>query len=288
MNNSVKALYLILFLAQFAFIEVHAQAFSKQKEIGKLTDDRLNEISGIAASSIKKNSFWVHNDSGDSARVFFINQNGNLKGTVAFNEKAKDCEDIAVGIGMAKGSYVYLADIGDNIEWRGKVFIYVFKEKDLLKSIAKKHIDEYKRTALEYEDGMFNAEAMMIDNIDSLLYIVTKGKQSTFLYFAKLRDIFNREKVVMNRIAQLSCTNITGGDISQNGKEILLKNYDSIFYWKRNKGEPVYETLHRYATIVPYKKESQGEAICFDRNNAGFYTVSEDKFSPIYFFRRKK
>jgi hypothetical protein len=284
----MKALCSILFLVQFSFIEIIAQTFVKQKEIGIIRDEKLNEISGIAASTTKKNCFWVHNDSGDSARIFLINKNGKLKGTVSFNENVKDCEDIAVGIGKDNDSYVYLADIGDNAKWRGKVFIFVFKEKDLVKAISKSHIDVYKKTTLEYEDGMFNAEALMIDNIDSLLYIVTKDKQSTFLYFAKLRDIFNRDKVVLNRIAQLSCTNITAGDISKNGKEILLKNYDSIFYWKRNKAEPVFETLKRNAIIVSYKKEGQGEAICFDDKNAGFYTVSEDKFSPIYFFKRKK
>jgi hypothetical protein len=284
----MKTLCLILFFSQFSFIGLCAQTFAKQVEIGKLKDEQLNEVSGIAASYIKKNCFWMHNDSGDSARIFLINKNGKLKGTVFFDENAKDCEDIAVGIGMNKGNYVYLADIGDNAKWRGKVFVYVFKEKELVKSISKGHIDTYKKTILEYEDGMFNAEAMMIDNIDSLLYIVTKDKQSTFLYFVKLRDIFNRDKVVLNRIAQLSCTNITAGDISRNGKEILLKNYDSIFYWKREKGEHVYETLQHNTTIIPYKKESQGEAICFDDKNTGFYTISEDKFSPIYFFRKKR
>src|SRR4051812_25351997 len=132
----MKTLCLIWFLIQLPFVELYAQSFANQKQIGKLRDERLNEVSGITASSIKKNCFWVHNDSGDSARIFLINKNGTLKGTVSFNEHAKDCEDIAVGIGMDKGSYVYLADIGDNIEWRGKVFMYVFKEKDLVKSIA--------------------------------------------------------------------------------------------------------------------------------------------------------
>lgn len=284
----MKALLLIWLLVHFSIVQVCAQVFAKQQETGKLEDERLREVSGIAASSIKRNCFWVHNDSGDSARIFLINKNGKLKGTVAFDEKARDCEDIAVGIGMDKGRYVYLADIGDNIEWRGKVAIYVFKERDLIKAISKGHIDDYKKTILEYEDGMFNAESLMIDNIDSLLYIVTKNKQSTFLYFAKIRDIFNREKVVLNRIAELSCTNITAGDISSNGKEILLKNYDSIFYWKRSKGEHVFEALQKQPIIVPYKRESQGEAICFAGNSSGFYTVSEDRFSPIYFFKRMK
>jgi len=283
MRNLISTLIALLFSTM-----LFAQKFAKQIQIGKLKDRELNEISGIASSSIKKKSFWTHNDSGDSARIFCINNKGKLKGTVNFNEQLHDAEDIAVGIGMEKGSYVYLADIGDNLKWRGKTFIYIFKETDLIKSIGKHHTDNYKKTKLEYEDGMFNAEAILIDKIDSLLYIVTKDKQSTNLYFAKIRDLFNRDKVVLNKMAVLACTNITAGDISKNGDEILLKNYDSVFYWKRIKGEPIYETLQRPSTIIPYIKESQGEAICFANDNTGFYTVSEDKFSPIYFFKRRK
>ena len=72
--------------------------------------------------------------------------------------------------------------------------------------------------------------------------------------------------------------------VQNNNFWVLLKNYDSIFYWKRIKGEHIYETLKRNATIIPYQRESQGEAICFDHDNMGVYTVSENKFSPIYFF----
>ena len=43
--------------------------------------------------------------------------------------------------------------------------------------------------------------------------------------------------------------------VQNNNFWVLLKNYDSIFYWKRIKGEHIYETLKRNATIIPIKEK---------------------------------
>ena len=40
--------------------------------------DSLNEVSGISRSPRFPNQFWLHNDSGDSARLFAIDQSGSL------------------------------------------------------------------------------------------------------------------------------------------------------------------------------------------------------------------
>jgi hypothetical protein len=37
---------------------------------------------------------------------------------------------------------------------------------------------------------------------------------------------------------------------------------------------------------IPIIPEQQGEAICFDANGSGYYTTSEHRHQPIYYFPR--
>ena len=89
---------------------------------GTVASDAITEASGIAASPRFDNVYWVHNDSGDSARVFAIAGTGQTIGEYALSgATAIDWEDIAAGLGPTAGvSYLYLGDIGDNAGGRGR------------------------------------------------------------------------------------------------------------------------------------------------------------------------
>src|SRR5579859_1840492 len=96
----VVPLVIILFFAAFAERRHAAQ----QLDItGHLRNKELDEISGIAASAIRKDIYYIHNDSGDTSRFFAITPDGNLRNTIYYKGDpkerlgARDCEDIAVG-----------------------------------------------------------------------------------------------------------------------------------------------------------------------------------------------
>jgi len=56
----------------------------------------------------------------------------------------------------------------------------------------------------------------------------------------------------------------------------VIRTYVAVYYWKRNNGETVAQTLTKTANkILMVALEPQGEAVCFDRNADGFYTLSE-------------
>ena len=77
---------------------------------------------------------------------------------------------------------------------------------------------------------------------------------------------------------------ITGGDISKDGQQVLLKDYVKVYYWKRSNNEPIWKTMQRKPTELPYKEEKQGEAIGFTPDGKGYYTTSEGVFAPIYYY----
>ena len=79
---------------------------------------------------------------------------------------------------------------------------------------------------------------------------------------------------------------MVAGDISQNGQQVLLKSYTKVYYWKRtSSAEPIWQTLQRSPSILPYTLEPQGEAIGFTIDGAGYYTVSEGVHAKLYYYK---
>ncbi|MFC0516355.1 hypothetical protein ACFFGT_19250 [Mucilaginibacter angelicae] len=269
----------------------------KQDITGTLNNKEMDEISGIAASGISPDIYYVHNDSGDTSRFFAITNGGKLKSTIYFKgDKANglgvhDCEDIDVGPGPEKGkSYVYLGDIGDNAQNRPYITIYRMAEK---KSWATGNAatanTEAVRADFKYPDGAKDAETMMIDPIDKQLIIVSKRSDTVAVYTSPLKYKAN-ETIVLTKRCKLFFPGfkpfkwITAGDISKDGQQVLLKSYDKVYYWRRQHNEPIWETMVRKPQELTYKVEKQGEAIGFQADGKGYYTTSEGVFAPIYHY----
>jgi len=280
------------------FIFAYAQKIAKDKETitGYITNPAMNETSGIAASQIHQGLFYVHNDSGDTSRFFGITPDGKLKDTYYFKGEpgehlgVRDMEDIAVGPGPEKDkSYVYLADIGDNKAVRPYIVIYRVPEPPTGGSDSVKHVDATP-LFLKYPDGPRDAETMMVDPIEHLLYIVTKRNNSVIVFTTPLTykagdtvTLTQRSTLHFGGIPPLKW--ITAGDISKDGSQILLRNYRNVYYWKRTANMPVWEVMHQKPVKLYYKNEKQGEAIGFTNDGKGYYTASEGIGEPIYYYK---
>jgi hypothetical protein len=79
---------------------------------------------------------------------------------------------------------------------------------------------------------------------------------------------------------------VVASDISSDGREILIKKYNVLYYWYRNEGESIEETLLKDLTKVPYIFEPQGEAVCWGSDLSGYYTLSEGSHPHLYFYPR--
>lgn len=278
----------MMFLAAYA----HHKYASKPVVTGKLQDKEMDEISGIAASAINDGTFYVHNDSGDTSRFFAIDETGKLQATYYFHglegvqSGVRDCEDITVGPGPIKNkSYVYLGDIGDNGAVRNHITVYRFAEPNGIKS----GVSTLTSTAVhfKYPDGPRDAETLMIDPLEKLLYIVSKRQDSVSVYTTPL-TYKTGDTVTLTKRCQLFFKGlkplkwITSGSISADGTQILLKNYSNIYYWKREPGIPAWKAMIQKPEELTYEAEKQGEAIGFMPNGKGFYTTSEGIYAPIY------
>jgi hypothetical protein len=92
-------------------------------------------------------------------------------------------------------------------------------------------------------------------------------------------------------LMKLPLTQITAADISRDGTELLLRNYDFIYYWKRDITKPLSSVFERSGRVLPYAQEPQGESISFAIDGSGYFTVSEyadGKIPHFLFYKRKE
>ena len=257
---------------------------------GVLKDNNLAEVSGMIASIKNPGNFWVINDSGNEAKLYLIDKSGEtihwywIDGTTN-----RDWEDIALGYDQESGkSWILIADIGDNYAVRKGINILEFEEPDI--AISRDTIIAYESNyTFQYEDGPRDAETLLVDNNSSALYVISKREQNVRVYQSPT-ELVENDTMTLSFRTTLPFNNITSGDITPDRKEILLKNYNEIFYWKTEQEEDLISILKNEFELIRYTPEPQGESICWDREGNGFYTLSEKSWASeqvLYFFQRK-
>ncbi|MFD0749683.1 hypothetical protein ACFQZS_05990 [Mucilaginibacter calamicampi] len=298
MSKSKKRRYIaivviLLFIGAYGR---HRYLRSKITITGLLKDRAMSETSGMAASGISDSLFYVQNDSGDTSRFFVIDAEGKPFNTVYYNGDDKltkgvdDCEDIAVGPGPEAGkSYIYIGDIGDNGANRPIIIVYRIEEKKSLLNGASKTA-KASPIYLRYPDKPKDAETLMIDPLEKLLYIVTKRGDAVGVYTTPLNSNAG-DTVTLTKRSTLSFSGIkplkwiTAGDISKDGRHILLKSYQEIYYWERKPNESIWQAMQRKPVNPNYEEERLGESIAFSADGKGFYTTSEGVFAPIFYYK---
>lgn len=249
--------------------------------------DSIAEISGLVHASRKgQDTFWGEEDSGNPAALYLLDQTGQLLGIKYLAGLwNRDWEDIAGAPGEEAGDYdLYLADIGDNLQIFPFVTVYRFAEPDPNPSQWKDSlIQQFDVINLFYPDGPHNAEALMVDPLSRDIYIVTKG-DSAGLYVARYPQS-THEAQRMDKLAILPLSTVTAADISPDGRRIVIKNYEDVFYWDRQAGETIADCLQRPPDRLDYHSELQGEAIAWNLAGDAFYTLSEKvSYHPVYLY----
>jgi hypothetical protein len=282
-----------MFLTCAGCVSPPVEAGEPPVQVGQIADARLKELSGIVASRRHSGHYYVHNDSGDAARVYLITQSGttrldiNLTGVTV-----RDAEDIAIAPGATAGAFdVCLADIGDNDSKRKTIVIDRFPEPafDPNGPIA---VDVTPtKYVLRYADGPRNAEAFAVHPTTGDGYVFTKRIEGgTDVY--RLPAPWAADKTnVLERIARLDLPAntslariVTAADIAPDGRRLVLRCYLNGFVWPLADvtRTPFEEQIAARPTPLLLAAEPQGEAICFTADNRAVLTLSEGAAPPVW------
>lgn len=257
----------------------------------------MKEISGFACSRTTPGYLWEHGDENlDSDRKLCVIQpDGTLAMTVNIttpNTNRDDWEDIATGVYNGK-NYVFIGAFGDNdLKFKDEYYIYYFEEPEITsgtKSVSVKYI------RFGYPDGKaHNTETLMYDNIEQVFYIADKVKGGVCtLYSLSFKTNYGTSTQTLTKVCELGSGSkfnyLTGGDITPDGKWMLIKSKPYALLWERQGNESLSETAKRLPMqIAAYKEEKQGEAVAW-LDATTFYTTSDDTNDvPIYKYVRSK
>jgi hypothetical protein len=271
---------------------------------GTVASDALTEISGIAASRRNRGVYWVHNDSGDSARVFAIDAGGRMLGEFALaGAQAVDWEDIAVAPGPGQSSKssawsIYVADIGDNAETRASITVYRVPEPAVAASgdPTAQVLPGAAALTFTYPDGAHDAEALLVDPRRHDLLVVTKDLLGgRGVVYRGRADAAAGTSAVLERVGRVSLglgRGVTGGAVTADGTTVALRTYFGVVLYPRPAGRPLWRAFTQQACTGAAPPvagsggdaERQGEAIAFVPGGRAYLTVGEGAHPSVHRF----
>jgi len=287
-DRFLKTVLMFLFLSAGCAEGESCPQFQGGHKAGIIQSSQITEASGLVASRKNTGVLWTHNDNGPAC-VYAITPEGKLLGTYYLGgAQVRNWEDIAIGPGQEPNvDYLYVGDIGDNIAKRKNVVIYRVREPnvDANQTPVNATLSGVEEMKFVYPDGPRDAETLLLDPLTKDIYIISKESVGKVYRAAYPQSI--TAKTTLEYVTKLPWGTSTGGDISLDGQMIIVRNYFSASVWLRPKEGPLWRAFESSGCSVPVILEQQGEAICFDANGAGYYTTSEHKHQPIYYFPRK-
>lgn len=258
------------------------------------------EISGLAVSREYEDVVWVHNDSGDGAVVYALSlTTGELLGTAELpGIAARDWEDMAIGPGPdERFEYLYLGDMGNNSRDQKEFLVYRTPEPVVVKRAGfapsealAKYVETFRLAYPEPDDAVFDSETLLVDPESGEITVVTKdhnenaGKSFVFRTDGEPKEgDLNRLVLVGEIFFGTGARNrVSGGDVSADGRWVVVRSYLQARLYRRAEGQSVGEALLGSYTTVALAFEFQGEAIGFDRRKEfddakapTFYSASE-------------
>ncbi|HYJ46253.1 MAG TPA: hypothetical protein VEV81_06530 [Pyrinomonadaceae bacterium] len=280
-----------------------SNAYVSPARLADLEDRAVAESSGIVASRRNPDVFWTHNDSGDGPIIYAFDRKGRSRGRWHVTDaQAVDWEDIAAGPGPRAGvSYLYIGDIGDNDTRRDYVTVYRVPEPETADDdgsapVGGKHVTEPSEALrLKYPDGRHNAETLMVHPKTGDLYIITKDFTSaTGVY--KLKAPFTTTGInTLTRVGEISVPNIvggliTGGDISPDGRKIILCDYLSGYEVSLpDDAKDDFDQIWKEPMVtVELGPRRQGETVCYSLDGDSILATSEKRPVPLIEVKRKR
>jgi hypothetical protein len=257
---------------------------------GNLGDDALVETSGIAAGLANEDILWMHNDSGDSFRVFAIGTDGAARGRLNIAVQADDVEDIAAAACPdGSGPCVWVADTGDNAREREEVALIIVPEPAVpAGGLGEADAPTWTRVPFTYEGGPVDVEAVVVAPAGDRAFLIEKRDEATARVFVLEGPFLHAQALVATELTVFDSPGvgsvelgrmITGADLHPSGRQLALRTYTTVHVYRFEDDQGV-EALGAVTpllvTLGPLT-EPQGEAIAFDATGYGLWTASEDR-----------
>ena len=277
-------LFTVALLAEAGLAEVIRVEIPDVKPVvlevfAKIDFPDITETSGIAKSRFWEGVYWVHNDSGDEARIFAVDKKGKpiipkfakdwYRGVVIPDAVNIDWEDICTD----DSGNLYIAATGNNENMRRDMSVYVIKEpypKETVLAPVFKRIPFYFPEQKNFPPERKNFDCEAIFWRDGMIYLLTKHRSdsNTCLYRLDSTELFYDNPATL--IGEFTIGGrVTGADCSADGKWMAALTTKSVWLFELT-NDDYFKGKKYYLPI----KASKCEAVCFD--GEAILIVNED------------
>ncbi len=280
-----------------AFFEKETAKASGAKLLGKLTDKRLTESSGLAYSHLMPGVLWTHNDSGDGPYVFAINLKGETIARCTVSGAVnKDWEAISIGPGANGKPALYIGDIGDNNFNRNDTAIYRIPEPKINTTKSEEELTTVpaEKFPYRYPDGSHNCETLLVHPKTGEVFLITKMPDGVSRIYAFPMPLRANATVTLKKLGTVTFPSgfsgrladaehlVTDGAFSPDGRHVILRNYLTAYEWDIAPNQSLSDALkgRRRQRTIPFVV--QGESITYRPDGKAVYITSEKKHAPLY------
>ncbi|BDS15345.1 T9SS type A sorting domain-containing protein [Aureispira anguillae] len=257
----MKIIYSILLVFSFSLV-----ACSQTVRMITNLPSALSENSGMLISN--ENAIWLHNDGGDSAKLYRIDTFGTiLKTIVVTNATNVDWEDITYD----NHGNVYIGDFGNNANARQDLKVYKIPHPDSIVGTTVTaetiHYSYPEQTAYPPSDDQkkYDTEAMIY--FQDSLYFFTKDRTTPHLGYTWLyqisADTGTHSAVLLDsfQTGQISYIfEVTGASISADNEKLALLGSNQVWLFSGFTGSRFFDGT---AQTISLNSFSQKEALDF-------------------------
>ena len=290
MNASQKQLFLLALVCLTASVGVaespegsarnEQQAVPRVQQLGRITNPRITESSGIVASRQYPGVFWTHKDGGGFKKqvLYGITREGRFVTEFhVTNVLLHDWEDISIDA----DHHLFIGDIGNNNAQRSHIAVYQLDEPDPKSSATS--VAATRGWQLLFPKEPFDCESLFV--WQGYGYVISKvfNDQRAGLYRFPLTA--QTEPFVLEFVARLRIDSpVTGACLSEDGSLLGVVSKYGAFVYHIDGQIPRVARQKPWATKFTHQHL---EACCFvpdgmlaTSESRGIYLFTDEAFHP--------
>lgn len=278
-NDMVTEQELTVFEMGYSYSDIDANNDYQKTHDNLQSPDsnQLEESSGLVGGRTNSQLVYICEGKDNPNEVRLFTQDAEYQGKIIVDGAINiDWQDIAIGPGPQDGvNYIYVGDIGDRGSNRDYLSVYRFPEPDLSGqtvpySVSVSQVERIDFTVSQKRDF----QTLMVDPITKDIIVV--GTMQAMVYRMRYPQSTNTIIKADYKGHHRLRREIKAGDISPDGKYVLIKDVGEVFKWEVPSGEdPVQVMFEVMPSKVPYTSEIEGGSLGWNAESNMYFTITD-------------
>lgn len=277
------------------------------QRIGELSDPRLEECSGMDASTVADDLFWAINDGGHGSYLYALGADGRDRGRVRV-EGAENRDWEGIDTFQFEGApFILIADFGDNESRHRLHTLYILPEPPLSgeRFPEGSAVSLAWRLEFRYPDGPHDAEGVAVAAGRKSVLILTKRDEPPILFELPLFPPAGEGTLTARKLAGVVSippptakdllqtygrfrSQPTAMDLDPSGRRLVILTYKHAYLFEGEADGPLTSFFDSPPRLLPLplpqerRDLRQREAICFSRDGRSVRVTSEGVGAGIY------